>query len=67
VFAIALFVLILSLKSTAFTSNWLLALALPFFVYLRETNSFRVRSHVSQPPLLAPPSDLTDTHQAPVT
>ncbi len=39
VFALCLFFLVLSLKSTAITSNWLLALALPYFVFLRELNS----------------------------
>jgi hypothetical protein len=44
VFAVALFFLILSLKSTAFTSNWLLALSLPFFVDLRQTHPIHVHA-----------------------
>lgn len=38
IFALSLFVLILSMKSTAFTSNWLLALSFPFFLYLSRFN-----------------------------
>lgn len=65
VFAVALFVLILAAKSTAFTSNWLLALVLPFFVYLRETNSSQ--PSISQPKPLARPSALQDRRLAPAT
>ena len=48
--AISMFVLILALKSTAFTSNWLLALALPFFVYLRQSTEKSVRQKTDQAP-----------------
>lgn len=45
VFAVALFILILAAKSTAFTSNWLLALALPLFVHLRQSMTRTARQN----------------------
>ena len=44
VFALSLYFLLLALKSTAFTSNWLLALSLPFFVQLRQTRPIHVHA-----------------------